>query len=60
MAKSVDEANALMGAPTSDIGSRTSNVYKVSMGSKPDFWESNWYKVITATAVIAGIYTTLK
>lgn len=60
MAKSVDEANALIGAPTSNLELRTSNVYKVSMGSKPDFWESNWYKVITATAVLVSINSALR
>lgn len=35
------------------------NVYHVSMGTKPDFWEANWHKIITATAVLVGIYATL-
>lgn len=59
-AKSVDEAAAYLGLSTSDIGLPTSDVYKVSMGTKPDFWESNWYKVLTATAVAVGIYSSLK
>jgi len=70
-AKSVEEAYAYMGVSTSDIGHRTSDlpvrqagikhgdIISVDVNEKPDFWEQNWYKVITATAVIAGVYTTL-
>ncbi|MBI5400415.1 hypothetical protein HZB07_07440 [Candidatus Saganbacteria bacterium] len=28
--------------------------------SNGDFWEKNWYKVITGTAVLVGIYATLR
>jgi len=27
----------------------------VKMGEKPTFWETNWYKVLTSLAVVAGI-----
>ncbi len=58
MAKSADEARAyadLDPALTIENG----NVYKVTMGARPDFWDSNWYKVITATAVLVGINSAL-
>ena len=63
-AKSVAEAQAYMGSSTSDIGHRTSDighgqVISVEAGNKPDWWEQNWYKIITATAVIAGVYATV-
>lgn len=58
-AKSVDEANAFAGLD-SRFSIEHGNVYKVTMGTKPDFWESNWYKVITATAVMVGIYSTVR
>jgi len=63
-AKSVEEAQALIGIPTSDLGLRTSdlaygNVYKVSVGRQPDFIEDNWYKIIAAVAIAAGTYATL-
>ena len=55
-AKSVDEAQAFAGLdPTLSI--EHGKVYKVTMSKKPDWWESNWYKVITATAVLVGIYS---
>ncbi|MBI5400198.1 polysaccharide biosynthesis/export family protein [Candidatus Saganbacteria bacterium] len=58
MAKSVDEAKALTGFdPTLTV--EHGNIYKVTMGNKPEWMEQNWYKVITATAVLVGIYTSL-
>lgn len=57
-AKSVDEARAYADIdPTLTI--EHGNVYKVTMGTRPDFWDSNWYKVITATAVLVGINSAL-
>jgi len=63
-AKSVEEAYAYMGVSTSDIGHRTSDInhgdiISVDVSEKPDFWETNWYKVLTGTAVAVGIYATL-
>ena len=58
MAKSIDEARALTGL-NQTLSIEHGNVYKVSVSKKPDWWESNWYKVITATAVLAGVYATL-
>lgn len=57
-AKSLDEARAFAGLDPK-LSIEHGNVYRVSMGSKPDFWESNWYKIISATAVLVGIYSTL-
>ncbi len=45
-AKSIDEANAFMGSGES---------YSVNVGKQPDWWEDNWTKVVSATAVIVGI-----
>jgi len=63
-AKSIDEARAYLVIPTSDVGLRTldikhGDIVSVEVGQKPDFWEDNWYKVLTATAVAVGIYATL-
>ena len=57
-AKSVDEARALAGR---DYTGRISNgdIVSVEVGQKPDWWEGNWYKVLTGTAVAVGIYATL-
>ena len=58
-AGSVDEAKAYTDLdPTLSI--EHGNVYKVSMGTRPDWWENNWYKVLTASAVAVGIYSSLK
>jgi hypothetical protein len=58
-AATVDEAKALTGIePTLAI--EHGKVYRVTMGKRADWLEDNWYKVITATAVMAGIYSTLK
>lgn len=57
-AKSIDEARALAGKDyvgEIDQGS----IISIEVGQKPDWWESNWYKVLTGTAVAVGIYTTL-
>lgn len=57
-AKSVDEAKALAGR---DFTGQISNggIVSVEVSQKADFWEDNWYKVLTATAVAVGIYATL-
>lgn len=57
-AKSVDEARALAGR---DYTGRISNgdIVSVEVGQKPDWWEGNWYKVLTGAAVAVGIYATL-
>lgn len=57
-AKSVDEARALAGRNyTGEI--KHGDFVSVEVSQKPDFWEANWYKVITGTAVLVGIYSTL-
>ena len=35
------------------------DVIEVKVGKKPGFFEENWYKLITATAVIIGIFNAL-
>lgn len=57
-AKSINEAKALAGRDyTGEI--KQGDVVSVEAGDQPDFWEKNWYKVITGTAVLVGIYATL-
>jgi polysaccharide export outer membrane protein len=53
-AKTIAEAKAFAGEDyTKDI--KYGDVVTVDVGNQPDWWEANWYKVITATAVIVGI-----
>jgi len=57
-ADSIDEARALAGGNyTSQISN--GDIVSVEVGQKPDWWEDNWYKVLTATAVAVGIYATV-
>jgi polysaccharide export outer membrane protein len=57
-AKSIDEARALAGRNyTGQISN--GDIVSVEVGQKPDWWEDNWYKVITATAVLVGINSAL-
>ena len=63
-ANSIDEARAYLGASTLDVGLRTldlkhGDIVSVEAGQKPDWWEDNWYKVLTGTAVLVGIYATM-
>src|SRR3989339_1010894 len=54
-AKSVNEAKALAGINyTGDI--KQGEIVSVEVSEKPDFWEQNWYKIITGTAILVGIY----
>ena len=56
-AKSVDEARALAGRSYSgEI--KQGDIVSVEVGERPDWWEGNWYKVLTGTAVAVGIYAT--
>ena len=58
-AKSIDEAKALAGRNyTGEI--KHGDIVSVEVSEKPDFWEQNWYKIITGTAVIVGIYATVR
>jgi len=53
-AKTIAEAKAFAGGDyTKEI--KYGDVITVDVGKQPDWWEDNWYKVITATAVIAGL-----
>lgn len=58
-AKSVNEAKALAGRNyTGEI--KHGDIVSVEVSERPDWWESNWYKVITGTAVLVGIYATVR
>jgi protein involved in polysaccharide export with SLBB domain len=58
-AKSVAEARALAGKDyTGHI--INGDIVSVEVGQKPDWWEDNWYKVLTGTAVAVGIYATVR
>jgi len=57
-AKSIPEAKAYAGEDyTKEI--KYGDVITVDVGKQPDFFEDNWYKIISATAVIVGIVATL-
>ena len=57
-AGSIEEARALAGEKyTGDIS--YGDIVNVEVSRKPDFFEENWYKIITAGAVLVGIYSTL-
>jgi len=32
----------------------------VTLGKEEDFWEKNWYKLVTALAVVTGIVVSLR
>lgn len=58
-AKSITEAKAYAGNDyTKEI--KYGDVITVDVGIQPDWWETNWYKVISATAVLVGIDAALK
>ena len=57
-AKSIDEARALAGRNyTGQISN--GDIVSVEVSEEPDFWEQNWYKIITATAVLISINSAL-
>jgi hypothetical protein len=57
-AVSIDEAMAYAALdPTFTV--ERGSVFRVSVSKKSDFLEDNWYKIITATAVVVGVYATL-
>ena len=54
-AKSIEEAKAYTGKEfKGDI--KYGDVITVDVSEEPDWWENNWYKVLTGTAVAVGIY----
>ena len=58
-AKTIAEAKAYAGADyTKEI--KYGDVISVDVGIQPDWWEANWYKVLTGIAVAVGVYETLK
>ena len=53
------EALAYLGKSTSDSNLPNLNpgdVVTVNFGKAPDFWEDNWYEVLTAVGVAVGIW----
>ena len=46
-------------SPTQNVTLKPGDIVQSETGSKPDFWESNWYKVLTSLAVVTGIVKTL-
>jgi hypothetical protein len=53
-AKSIEEAKAFAGKEyKGDI--KYGDIINVDVSREPDFFEENWYKIITATAVVVGI-----
>ena len=62
-ANSIEEARAYMGPPDKGdyrgLKIQHGDVLSVNVSRKPDFFEQNWYKIITAGAVLVGIYATL-
>jgi len=58
VAESVTEARALAGNYQGSINH--GDVISVDTGKEPDWFEENWYKLLTATAVIYGIANSVK
>ena len=59
-AKSPEEAKALVGGQKSDTQLNPGDVVTVNIGKTPDFWEDNWYKVLSAVGVAAGVWNVLR
>jgi len=57
-ANSIEEARALAGKDYSGTIAYGETI-TVEVNKKPDWWEDNWYKVLTGVAVVAGVYATL-
>ena len=57
-AKTIPEARAYAGRDFNG-NIQYGDVVSVEVSEKPDFWEVNWYKLVTGTAVLVGIYATL-
>lgn len=57
-AKSIAEATAFAGKDY-EGKIKHGDVIAVDISKNPDFWEDNWYKIITGAAVLVGIYVTL-
>jgi protein involved in polysaccharide export with SLBB domain len=57
-AKSITEAKALAGKNyTGEI--KYGDTINIEISQEKDWFEANWYKVLTATAVVVGIYGTV-
>jgi polysaccharide export outer membrane protein len=57
-AKSIEEAHAFAGKEY-DKEIHYGDVIEVTVGEGPNWWADNWYRIITGTAVVVGIYATL-
>ncbi|MBU0687729.1 MAG: polysaccharide biosynthesis/export family protein [Candidatus Margulisbacteria bacterium] len=57
-ASSIEEARALAGKDYTGTIAYGETI-TVEVNKKPDWWEDNWYKVLTGVAVVAGVYATL-
>jgi hypothetical protein len=57
-AKTIEEARAFAGKDfTGEI--KYGDTVTVEVGKKPDFFEDNWYKIITAVSVVVGVLVTV-
>ncbi|MGE4170814.1 MAG: polysaccharide biosynthesis/export family protein [Candidatus Margulisiibacteriota bacterium] len=69
-ARSIDEVIGLVGgepytvllAPTTPALTdlKPGQTVVVNIGTAPDFWEQNWYKIVSAASVITGIVLSLR
>ncbi|GEM_PF-1752516 len=58
-AKTPQEAIAYMGQSSNQLAScnlQAGDVVTVSYGKAPEFWEDNWYKVLSALGMATGIW----
>lgn len=58
-AKSIPEARAYAGGNYSGTINH-GDIITVSIGKEPNFWEDNWYKVLSGAALAVGIYAAVK
>lgn len=57
-AKSIEEARAFAGKDY-DKQINYGDVIEVNVSREPNWWADNWYRILTGTAVVVGIYATL-
>lgn len=54
-AGSIEEAWAYLGKTGEPGTLKHGQTYGVDLGKKPGFFEKNWYKVLTAVAIVVGV-----
>lgn len=54
-AESITEAKALAGKEVKELV-KHGDILEVEVGERPSWWETNWYKVLSAIAIVAGVY----